>query len=156
MKNKILFGLFIFLLASFAGCQKLSKEEKADLKEELRSFVVYANNLENDLFENEDQFDTREKVYDHFRKGFSVDLATDITAYLWEDGSLNASEIILAEPESEIKFLKLSANEAEVFYETPEKLRGVWELKKYKIDKLKKEEGKWFIYQSVDTDYEPE
>ncbi len=155
MKTNLLLSFLALLMISFAGCSGLSEEEKADLKTELRSFVRYANNLEKDIFENEENFDSQEAVFEHFRKGFSIDLATDITAYLWEDGSLNASEIILAQPESEIFFIKLKADEAEVYYETPEKLRDVWGLKRYKIDKLRKEDNGWVIYEATDTDYEP-
>ena len=156
MKIKFLLTYLLLLMITFAGCQKLTKEEKSGLKTDLKSFVKYANNLEQDIFDNEENFDSREAVYEHFRQGFSVDLATDITAYLWEAGSLNASEIILAQPEGEIYFTKLKADEAEVFYETPETLRDAWDLKRYKIDKLRKEDNGWVIYESTDTDYEPE
>lgn len=135
-----------------------SNEKKTDqVKAEIIEAVIYANSLEKQLWETKEKFTSREQVYDHYRQGFSDGLATNMTDYSWSNTSGLIPGDYATLPPEKVYIIKFDDSNATVYFETPKGLQSenTWGLKKYTIDKLRKEKGRWLIIHSAVTDSKP-
>jgi hypothetical protein len=153
MKQRYTFFLITILFINY-GCHQSQKEIDKKKKDEVSQAVKFSFSLEQKLWDNESAFKTRKQVYQHFRKGFSDELAESLTSYSWTDGGLRATEKTM-EPPDTVHVLTVSDSEATVYYRIPTELRQIWQLKKYSIDHLRLDNGRWIIIESNESDTIP-
>ncbi|HKJ46904.1 MAG TPA: hypothetical protein VJ991_13815 [Balneolales bacterium] len=146
--------LFITIIFINYGCRQSQKDIEKEKKNEVSKAVKFSFSLERKLWENESSFKTRKQVYQHYRQGFSDELAESLTSYTWTDGGLRATEKTM-EPPDTVHVLTVSDSEATVYYRIPTELRQIWQLKKYSIDRLRRDDGRWIIIESNEADTIP-
>lgn len=150
MKRQILPVLFFLFLCSCGGSNKDYLLEKS----EIETAVIKANDCERELHKNRNKFTSKEEVYNYFKNYFSEELARNMTDYTWGINGFAAVEYALIAPKKAF-ISRMEDKKAEVFFETDAGLAELWGFKKYTIQKLKKEKGKWIIYESMTSDIRP-
>lgn len=104
--------------------------------------VRFAFGLEAAYWQHPDVFRSRDAVYDHFRQGFSPDLAAAMAAHvLGGDGDL-ATWV----PE-QVQVVELEASHALVWFPTPAAFgaSGLWNLADYMHVRLRREGARWVV-----------
>lgn len=143
----------------FAGSVP-GEDEQIDqnIQTEIIETVLFANRLDEILWQRERDFDTKEKVLEHYRQCFSEELASMFTEYWWWDMKhrLLPGDPLMAPPQN-VHLGKYNGDKAVAYYETPEILRDpdTWGLERYMIVELHREEDRWIIVRAMNTDKEP-
>lgn len=153
-------GLFIISLAFFSlgistKCQTSEIFIQSKQNQEIIQAVKEAYNLEKQLYDHPDHYKNREQVYEHYRMGFCKNLAENLTNYSWSGSEILNHEKSIMPPDS-VNIISIADSMAEVYYAIPSDLQTLWELKKYAIDTLKKENGHWKIYSSTNVNSIPD
>jgi hypothetical protein len=114
--------------------------------------VRFAYGLEAEYWDNPAALPTAERLYAHYRQGFSPDLAAAMTAHtLASDGDLATwvpEQVFVAE---------LGVNEALVWFPTPAAFgkSGLWELEDYMHLRLRRDGERWVVYWGMDRSAPP-
>jgi len=103
--------------------------------------VNFALSLERKAIE-EAPFKSRADLEKFFRQGFSEGLAADMARFDWPHGSDETHPL-----PSTINVLILTRNEAVAYYETPETGLEPDRSNQYSIQRVRKEDGRWIIYE---------
>lgn len=152
---KMRFIFFLLLLSIYyLGCRRSENMQQERDQAEVKSAVKTAFGLEQQLWDHKANFRTRKQVYNHYRQGFSDELAESLTSYTWSEGELRATEKTMEIPDT-VHIISISKEKATVYYKTPEDLRTIWQLKSYTINYLRREENRWIIYKSSESDTIP-
>lgn len=112
----------------------------------------FAYGLEADYWRDPGAYPTYDKLYAHFRQGFSPDLAAAMTAHtLATDGDLATwvpEQVFVAE---------LGVNEALVWFPTPAAFGegGLWGLEDYMHVRLRRDGDRWVVYWGRDRSAPP-
>jgi hypothetical protein len=124
----------------------------ADAVQEVIDATRFAYGLEAAYWEDPGAFPTYDKLYGHYRQGFSPDLAAAMTAHtLASDGDLATwvpEQVFVAE---------LGVNEALVWFPTPAAFgrHGLWALEDYMHLRLRRDGGRWVVYWGRDKSAPP-
>lgn len=151
--KKVLILLLIIVTVGIFSFQIYRKHilyKNTILKKEIINAVIFAYSLENSLFSDIIKISSRNDVYEHYRQGFSEEIANNLTDYSW---STRTNELIATEKATDIpkqvQVLKIKRDTAVVYYLIPEGIKTLWNVdEKYAIDYLKKENGRWIIVKS--------
>ncbi len=114
--------------------------------------VRFAFGLESAYWDDPAAFRTRDAVYDHFRQGFSPDLAAAMTAHvLGGDG-----DVATWVPE-QVHVVALEASQALVWFPTPASFgrAGLWDLADYMHVHLRREGAHWVVDWAKDRSAPP-
>jgi hypothetical protein len=109
--------------------------------------VKHAYSLEKRMWDNAAEFKTREQVYEHFRQGFSAEIAERLTNHSWSGQSLRPGDYATQEPDR-VVVIDIQDSKATVYYETTSCFRDIWGVEKYSLDKLTREGAHWVITSS--------
>jgi hypothetical protein len=115
--------------------------------------VKLAHSLESSLWSNAEAFTSRHAVFEHYRQAFSEEFAQSLAKYSWSDEhqELNATERVLEVP-VRVCVLALDPERATVGYETPPTQVELWDVERFTVDQLRREQGRWAIFQSSDLE----
>jgi hypothetical protein len=139
-----------------SGGDSKAKRPGSALKQEVIAAVRYALGLEQRLLENPSDFRSRNQVYEHFRKGFSHEMAERLTRHSWaDDGSGPRSRGRVMEPPDTVHVSRIDASTATAFYETPKWIREMWGRKSFTVIDLARDEGLWVVVRARGADNRP-
>lgn len=136
----------------FLALLSLSGIATADRVQEVIDATRFAYGLESAYWEDPGAFSTYDKLYAHYRQGFSPELAAAMTAHtLASHGDLATwvpEQVFVAE---------LGVNEALVWFPTPAAFaeHGLWGLEDYMHVRLRREGGRWVVYWGRDKSAPP-
>jgi|UPI00073217FA hypothetical protein len=123
-----------------------------DRVEEVVAAVRFAYGLEAEVWRDPARFRTRAAIYEHFRQGFSPDLASAMTEHvLTGDGDL-ATWV-----PAQVQVAELLPSFALVWFPTPPAFGegGLWGLESYMQLKLRRDGGRWVVYEGTDRPAPP-
>ena len=144
----------------FLSCIFISdchKQKDIELKKEIVDAVIFANSLEKIIWASPEKFNSRKIIFDHYRKGFSKEIAFRMTDHTWSDSlGLKAGDYATWPPDN-VFVIKYDKNFATAYYETDEVFRDdiTWNRGKYSIVNLRKENNQWIIFAATVSDKIP-
>lgn len=108
--------------------------------------LKYALGLEKLVFKNENSIKKRDNVLNIYRTGFVNDFANRLTDYSWDKkyNSLRYTHSALDMPDY-VHVMDISRRTAVVYHENTPYMREFWDMKKYKIVTLIREDNKWKV-----------
>jgi hypothetical protein len=88
MQNPVLPAVIALLLLDAAMCAGFETGEDAKTKQ-IAEAIIQAYSLEADYWRNPERYDSWQKLYDHYRLGFSAEIAEQLTEFTrTQDGDM--------------------------------------------------------------------
>jgi hypothetical protein len=139
----------VVTLKSSHSSKKRRLDRRSALKNEVVTAVKYALSLEKQLFAHGSAFKSKKQVYQHYRQGFGPNIAKKLTEYSWSGGEMGLKPgDPTIEPPKIVEVSQINANKAVAYYKTPKWQREVWGTEKFTVVKLKREKGRWVIWEA--------
>ena len=121
-----------------------------DPLQEVMDAARFAYGLETGYWEHPEQFPTRDKLYQHYRQGFSPDLAATMTAH-----TLSADSDLATWVPERVHVAELGVSQALVWFPTPPAFSQIWGLEHYTLLRLRRDGGRWVVYEGRDQSAPP-
>jgi hypothetical protein len=151
-------GTMLIAPLDMAASGDVEESLALSIKKDIIEAVVFAASLDERLWEKEGQFNSKQEVFEHYKQGFTDNLAEMFTEYWWWDmkGKLLPGDPLLAPPE-EVVVGKFSDDKAEAYYKTPEVLRDpdTWGLEPFIYVELERQEDRWIVVKAMNKDKQP-
>ena len=141
-----------WLFVCLCLCLCLLPAAEADDAEEIRAAVRFAYGLEAAVWRDPTRFRTRAEIYEHFRQGFSPDLAHAMTEHVLASDGEPATWV----PE-QVHVVERLPNYALVWFPTPPAFGegGLWDLKPYMQLRLRRDGERWVVVEGEDRSAPP-
>jgi hypothetical protein len=143
--------LTLMLFAFFAIAAEV--EDSVDtLQQRIIAAVKLAYGLESEYWRNPAAYPTWDKLYAHYRRGFSASIAEEMTEYTLENDGDMATWI----PE-QVHVADYSAEFALAWFTTPDDFGedGLWGFEPYMVVRLRRENDRWVVYWATDSSIPP-
>jgi hypothetical protein len=151
MQNPVLPVVIALLLLDAAMSAGFEIGEDAKTKQ-IAEAIIQAYSLEADYWRNPERYDSWQKLYDHYRLGFSAEIAEQLTEFTrTQDGDMATWTPY------QVRIIEHDEDSALAWFPTPEDFtHGPWALRPYMMVRLRREQNRWVIHWAADQDTLPE
>ena len=154
MKITIFLIIIFLIISSVLNSEEIN--ENIRIEESVVKAVIFACGLERQLYEMNENINTKDQVYQHYLQGYSEDIAFRYANHSWTEYGLKLGDYAAFPPD--VVFVQSVSDERAVaYFETPIVLQDEesWKALKYTIVELVRKENKWVITKTERTNNNP-